>query len=86
MSKTSLILFIGWLGGVSFAFCGAPQAIQVIKQGHAEGIAPLFIGLWALGEVCTMFYVYKTRGLDGPLFFNYTLNLAFISVILYYMI
>ena len=84
--KHNLIKLIGWLGAMCFALCGLPQAMQVLSQGHASGVNPYFIGLWFGGEIFTMIYVYFTRGFDKPLFFNYTLNLVFISIILYYII
>lgn len=84
--KPRLIKAIGWVGSACFALCGLPQAIQVVSQGSAVGISPYFIGLWMSGEILSMVYVYYTHGLDKPLFANYTLNLAFISIILYYMI
>jgi uncharacterized protein with PQ loop repeat len=81
-----LITLIGWIGGICFAICGAPQAIQSIQQGHADGVNPYFIGLWLSGELLTMVYVYGTRGFDKPLFFNYILNVVFISIICYHMV
>ena len=81
-----MIELIGWLGGIAFALCGLPAAIQVYKQKHAEGYSKAFIGLWLIGEILTMAYVYLSKGFDGPLFLNYILNLVFISVIVYYML
>ena len=86
MIRQKIIKLCGWIGAMCFAFCGLPQAIQVVQQGHAEGVSPYFIGLWFAGEILSMIYVYFTHGLDKPLFTNYVLNLAFISVILYYLI
>lgn len=87
LSKNSIIVkATGWIGGGAFALCGLPQAYQAFSNGHAEGVNPWFIGLWMTGEVFSMFYVYHTHGLDKPLFANYTLNLVFISIIMYYLI
>ncbi len=86
-SKDSMVVKVsGWIGAACFALCGLPQAIQVVGQGHADGVNSWFIGLWFAGEIFSIFYVYFTHGLDKPLFANYTLNLVFISIILYYLI
>lgn len=76
-----MIEFIGWLGSMLFAFCGAPQAYQSWKEGHSDGIAPLFILMWGLGEVLTLTYVMLKHGWDLPLITNYVINILFIAVI-----
>jgi len=86
LEKYQFVKICGWIGAACFALCGLPQAIQVMNQGHAAGVNPAFVSLWFCGEIFSMIYVYHTHGLDKPLFFNYALNLAFISIILYYMI
>jgi len=85
-SKTRFNTFIGVIGATCLALCGLPQAIQAIQQGHAEGVSPLFISLWGIGEILTIIYVYNRHRMDLILMANYTLNLAFIGIIAYYMI
>lgn len=75
---------IGWLGAVCFALCGAPQAWLSWKQGHSEGISWGLLGLWFIGEVCTLVYVIPKGHL--PLLFNYLGNLIFVSLIIRYKI
>jgi uncharacterized protein with PQ loop repeat len=76
--------FIGWLGGICFAICGAPQAWQSFKSGNSRDITWGFLILWTVGEILTLIYTIP-KGL-GPLIFNYTLNLIFLSIIIYYKI
>lgn len=83
--SSNLNRFIGWSGTQLLAFCGLPAAIQVIQQGHAEGYSGTFIGMWGIGELLCLIYVYN-RYKDWPLLVNYLLNLTFLSVIVYYMI
>ena len=81
-----MIKSIGYLGGFLLAFCGLPAAIDVFQKGTAEGYSSTFIAMWLGGEVLTAYYVYKKHGFDLPLMFNYGFNIAFISIIVYYMI
>lgn len=77
---------IGWIGGILFAVCGLPQAIQSFKQGHSLGLSSLFLAMWTSGEVLTLVYVLLKHGLDWPLVFNYGMNLLFLTVIIYFKI
>lgn len=80
-----LDLFIGWLGATSLAFCGVPQAIQVVAQGHAEGISSGFLMFWFIGEILTLYYIWRLTGFNKPLFLNYSVNIGCIIIILFYM-
>lgn len=77
-----MLEFIGWIGSIAFAICGAPQAWQSLKEGHSKGIAMGFISLWLIGEICTIVYVIP-KG-HAPLIFNYLGNLLFAGTIIYY--
>ena len=82
-----MIGLIGWTGALLLAFCGLPQALQSIEQGHSEGVSEFFVLMWGIGEICCMVYVYKTRErMDWPLMTNYILNLTFITIIGYFLI
>ena len=81
-----MIKLIGSLGAFLLAFCGFPAMLDVVEKGSAEGYSTLFILMWGGGEMLTAYYVYKQHGFDKPLMFNYGFNLAFISIICYYMI
>ena len=73
---------IGWIGSILLAFCGLPQAIESIKTKSSEGLTWGFIGMWFIGEICT--FVYILPRLDLPLLFNYTANIIFLSIIIFY--
>jgi uncharacterized protein with PQ loop repeat len=73
---------IGWLGSILLAFCGLPQAVESIKTKSSEGLTWGFIGMWFLGEILTFIYILPK--LDLPLLFNYTANIIFLSIIIFY--
>jgi uncharacterized protein with PQ loop repeat len=76
---------IGWIASFLFAFCGVPQAWMSFKNGITEGLAPLFVWMWFIGEALMIIYVYIEHGFDGPLMFNYIMNLTFVAIILKYL-
>lgn len=73
---------IGWLGSILLAFCGLPQAIESIKTKSSEGLTWGFIGMWFIGEICTFIYILPK--MDLPLLLNYTANIIFLSIIIFY--
>ena len=73
----------GWGGSILLAACGAPQALRSYTQRSTVGISPLFLWMWFLGEVFTLFYVLLEK-FSLPLLLNYAVNIGFISVIIYY--
>ena len=73
---------IGWLGSILLAFCGLPQALESIKTKSSEGLTWGFIGMWFLGEILTFIYILPK--LDLPLLFNYTANIIFLSIIIFF--
>ena len=73
---------IGWLGSILLAFCGLPQAIESIRTKSSEGLTWGFIGMWFLGEIMTFIYILPK--MDLPLLFNYTANIIFLAIIIYY--
>lgn len=74
---------IGWIGSFMFAICAIPQAWKCYKEKNGDGLSWPFILLWLGGEILTFIYVWPKR--DWPLLFNYTVNLASLLVIIYYM-
>lgn len=74
---------LGWLGAICFAICGLPQAIKVVKDGHGNGLSKIFLWLWFWGEVLTLTYVCLST-FSWPLFFNYSVNLTFLVIMLRY--
>jgi uncharacterized protein with PQ loop repeat len=75
---------IGWIGSILLAFCGLPQAIESYKTKSSEGLTWGFISMWFIGEIFTIIYVFPK--MDYILLFNYTANVLFLSVIIYYKI
>lgn len=73
---------IGWIGSILLAFCGLPQAIESIKTKSSEGLTWGFIGMWFIGEICTFIYILPK--MDLPLLLNYTANIIFLSIIIFY--
>jgi len=71
---------VGWLGSILLAFCGAPEAYRAVTDPQYD-IALLFVLMWGVGEVITLYAVYKDAKL-GYLLFNYGMNILFISIIL----
>jgi uncharacterized protein with PQ loop repeat len=76
--------YIGWIGSILLAFCGLPQAIESYKTKNSDGLTWGFLIMWGVGEIFTIIYILPKW--HWPLIFNYTANLIFISVILYYKI
>jgi uncharacterized protein with PQ loop repeat len=73
---------IGWIGSILLAFCGLPQAVESYKTKSSEGLTWGFIGMWFIGEICT--FVYILPKMDLPLLLNYTANIIFLSIIIFY--
>jgi uncharacterized protein with PQ loop repeat len=75
---------IGWIGSILLAFCGLPQAIESFKTKNSDGLTWSFLIMWGVGEIFTVIYIIPKW--HWPLIFNYTANIIFISIILYYKI
>ena len=76
--------YIGWIGSILLAFCGLPQAIESYKTKSSEGLTWSFLIMWGVGEIFTIIYILPKW--HWPLIFNYTANIIFIGIILYYKI
>lgn len=75
---------IGWIGSLLLAFCGLPQAWESWKTKSSAGLTWGFIGMWFMGELCTFAYIIPK--MDWPLLFNYSANIIFLIIIIYYKI
>ena len=75
---------IGWIGSLLLALCGLPQAIESYKTKSSEGLTWGFILMWFVGELCT--FVYIIPKMDLPLLVNYSANICFLLVIIYFKI
>jgi uncharacterized protein with PQ loop repeat len=75
---------IGYIGSIMLAFCGLPQAIESFKTKSSEGLTWGFLALWFFGEILTFAYVLPK--MDLPLLINYSANIIFLLIILYYKV
>jgi uncharacterized protein with PQ loop repeat len=73
---------IGWIGSILLAFCGLPQAWESYKTKSSAGLNWAFLGMWGMGEIFTVIYILPKW--HWPLLFNYTANIVFLSIIIYY--
>lgn len=77
-----MIDFLGWLGSIFLAICGAPEAWISFKRGRSE-LSWGFLLLWYFGEIFVLIPVLLE--IQAPyLILNYGLNVLFISIIIYY--
>ena len=74
---------VGYVGAALLAICALPQTILCVQQGHARGISHLFLLSWYIGEICMLAYI-VSKGIYGPLFYNYVANFAMLTVIARY--
>ena len=75
---------IGWIGSLLLALCGLPQAIESYKTKSSEGLTWGFILMWFIGELCTFAYIIPK--MDFPLLVNYSANIIFLIIIIYYKV
>jgi len=73
---------IGWIGSILLAFCGLPQAIESYKTKSSEGLTWGLLLMWFWGEIFTIIYIIPKW--HWPLIFNYTANIIFLIIIIYY--
>lgn len=79
------IEMFGFLSAGLLAICGVPQAWHTYKVGHGAGISKMFIWLWLLGEIGTIFYTAIALGFIAPLMMNYFINIVIIGIIMKYI-
>jgi len=75
-----LIDLIGSIGGICLALSALPQAIKILKEGHANGIASGSIWLWGIGSAALTSYVLVKHSTDLILVINYLFNLSLVLV------
>lgn len=73
---------LGWIGSLLLAFCGLPQAVKCYRDKHAIGLDWGFLVAWFTGELFT--FVYILPKMDLPLMVNYSANILFLCVIIYF--
>lgn len=75
---------IGWIGSILLGGCAVPQAFSCIRQGHSNGLAHLFLWMWAIGEILTLIYILSFDKVSMPLVANYLINLTTLIVMIKY--
>jgi uncharacterized protein with PQ loop repeat len=75
---------IGYIGSIMLAVCGLPQALESYKTKSSEGLTWGFIVLWLFGELFTFAYILPK--MDLPLLINYSANIIFLTIIVYFKI
>lgn len=75
---------VGYIGAFLLAICALPQAVMSWRQGHSRGLSHGFLLSWYVGELCMLSFVIETVGPHGPLYYNYLLNAALLTIIVKY--
>lgn len=75
---------IGLIAGCLLAACGVPQALKVVKDGHAEGLALNMMLMLIAGIFLMGLYIYLQHGVDWIIHGEYAISIAVWSVSLYY--
>jgi uncharacterized protein with PQ loop repeat len=75
---------VGILAGVLLAACGIPQAVKVLRDGHAKGIALHFMLMLISGIFLMGLYIYLLHGIDWIIHGEYTISIGVWSISLYY--
>lgn len=73
---------IGWVGSILLALCGLPELIRTVKDGRCH-VGWGMLLTWFFGEVFVLIHVISSLN-DLALVTNYTLNIAILSVMIYY--
>ena len=72
----------GWIGSLLLAVCSVPELIRTIKDDKCH-VGWGFLLLWYFGEIFVFIHVFSGIK-DLALLFNYGLNIAVLSIMLYY--
>ena len=74
---------IGYTSGLMLALCGLPEAIRSVRNKRCD-IGWGLLLLWLGGEVGLLIYELKTMAI--PRLLNYSCNILFISIMIYWKI
>ena len=74
---------IGWWGNILLALCIVPQAIKVVRNGHAKGMDYLSLWMGFIGEIMALTYHLSTND-RVPQVINYSVNIISLLIILLY--
>jgi uncharacterized protein with PQ loop repeat len=74
---------IGYISGLMLAFCGLPEAIRSVRNKRCD-VGWGLLTMWMLGEIGLLIYEFKTMAI--PRLINYTCNIIFISIMIYWKV
>jgi len=77
-----MINILGALGSFLLAVCAVPEVYSSVKKGYC-GTSLGLLSVWGFGEFITLIYICLTS-VDMYLIANYTINIVFILILLYY--
>jgi hypothetical protein len=72
----------GWIGSFLLGCCSFPELYRTIKDNKCH-VGWGFLLLWYIGEIFVFIHVYLGNK-DLALLFNYGINIAVLSIMLYY--
>lgn len=73
---------ISYIGAMMLGACGFPELIRTIKDSKCH-VGYGMLSLWYFGEILVFIHVFNTTK-DPALLFNYGLNIAILSIMVYY--
>jgi hypothetical protein len=74
----------GWLGAFLLGLCSLPLLAQTIADGRAPGVSMPFLFMWWGGELLMLEHVRRTPARTWPMILNCAVNLAAVTVVLFY--
>ena len=74
---------IGLIGGILLGICSIPEMIRTINDRRCH-LGWGFLSIWFIGELFSLIYGIELG--EVPLILNYTVNIAVLSVMIFYKI
>ena len=78
-----MITAIGALGVLVLSLCTVQLLVRTIRDGHANGVDPWFLGYW-LGGLLLMLVHTVGASAPWPVILNYGLNTLMVGVVGWY--
>lgn len=76
---------VGYLAAAFLMFAALPQAIKVVRQGHADGMIPIYLIMLLIGFILMLIFVIEVNP-KIQLILNYSFNIVLYLIISYYKI
>lgn len=75
---------LGWIGSMLLAACGFPEVVKAFQTGECT-LTWSFLLMWFFGEIFILVPV--LRDIKSKfLIFNYSINILFISILIWFKI